>query len=246
MSRAAEAPQKTSTNLTPCSSWMQVRVLMAQGIRAELADLERVISPVLFSVTLLLLFSFAMGEIPPELKAKVYLAETFLTLLFSLQLSFSRLFEPDRQDHVFDLLRAYPVSHSAWFVAKYALILILGTATLLPTMFFGSFLNHSASSPVFSWAVIGIALLALAGLASLGVLLSAMTLKANSRQILYPLLYFPLTTPVLLAAIQSSLLILEKGSFPDSARPWVGLLLGFDAIYLTLGILLYPELMDES
>jgi heme exporter protein B len=124
--------------------------------------------------------------------------------------------------------------------------LMLGTATLLPTMFFGSFLNHSASTPVFSWAVIGIALLALAGLASLGVLLSAMTLKANSRQILYPLLYFPLTTPVLLAAIQSSILILQKGAFPDTARPWVGLLLGFDAIYLTLGILLYPELMDET
>lgn len=242
----ADASHVKGLTLPRSSPWQQVGVLISQGIKAELADLERVISPVLFSVTLLLLFSFSMGEVPPELKAKVYLAETFLTLLFSLQVSFSRLFEPDRQDHVFDLLRAYPVSHSAWFVAKYALILMLGTATLLPTMFFGSFLNHSASTPVFSWIVIGIALLALAGLASLGVLLSAMTLKANSRQILYPLLYFPLTTPVLLAAIQSSVLILEKGVFPEAARPWVGLLLGFDAIYLTLGILLYPELMDET
>lgn len=232
--------------LPRASAMQQCVLLIKQGLRAELADTERILSPILFSITLLLLFSFAMGEVPAELKPKVYLAETFLTLLFSLQVSFSRLFEPDRQDHVFDLLRTYPLSHSAWFVAKYILILILGTVTLLPTMFFGAFLNHSASTPVFSWSVIGIAFLALAGLASLGVLLSAMTLKANGRQILYPLLYFPLTTPVLLAAIQSSILILEQGRLPDPARPWVGLLLGFNTIYLTLGILLYPELVDET
>lgn len=232
--------------VTRASAWAQFRLLIMQGFRAELADMERLVSPVLFSVTLLLLFSFAMGEVPPDLKAKVYLAETFLTLLFSLQLSFSRLFEPDRQDHVFDLLRTYPVSHTAWFLAKYVLIFLLGSATLVPTMFFGAFLNHSASAPVFSWSVIAVGFLALAGLASVGVLLSAMTLKANSRQILYPLLYFPLTTPVLLAGVQSSLVILEKGGFTEASRPWMGLLLGFDAIYLTLGILLYPELVDET
>src|SRR5689334_21063352 len=116
------------------SPWRQFRTIVAQGVRAELADKERILSPVLFGVTMLLLFAFAVGEPEPELRRKLYVAQTYLTAFFALQLSFSRLFEPDRQDRVFDLMRSYPVSHTAWFLAKYLLVLILGAATLLPTM----------------------------------------------------------------------------------------------------------------
>lgn len=227
------------------SLWRQYRLILRQGVKAELADLERIVSPVLFAVTMLILFSFAVGELDASLRVRIYVAESFLTALFATQVGFARLFEPDRQDRVFDLLRTYPVSHTAWFLAKYTLVLILGAATVVPTMLFGAFLHQSAKQPLFSWTVLGIAGLALAGLAALGVLLSAMTLKANSRAILYPLLYFPLTTPVLLAAVQASLLQLEANA-TNSAKPWMGLLLAFDTIYLTLGILLYSELVDES
>lgn len=224
----------------------QYLLILSQGIRAELADLERLISPVLFAVTMLLLFTFAMGELDESLRARVYLAETFLTALFALQLAFSRLFEPDRQDRVFDMMRTYPVSHTAWFLAKYVLIFLLGLSTLLPTMLFGAFIHQSARTPLFSWSVLGVAALALAGLAALGVLLSALTLKASARQMIYPLLYFPLTTPVLLAAVQASLTILEDGSVTPIARSWLGMLLAFDVIYVTLGLLLYGELIDET
>lgn len=233
----------------PAGFGSQLKTLLHQGILAELADRERLVSPVLFGITMMILFSFALGEVDASLVKQIYLAETFLTAMFALQLSFSRLFEPDRQDRVFDLVRSYPVSHAAWFLAKYLLVLAVGLAVLAPTMLFGAFLHQTARQPVFSWSVCGIAVLALAGLAALGVLLSAMTLKANSRQMLYPLLYFPLTTPVLLAAVQSSLIILDGTQGPAAqagVRAWLGLLAGFDVIYFTLGILLFTELVDEG
>ncbi len=228
------------------SAWKQYLLLVTQGLRAELADRERLVSPALFAATMLVLFSFALGEVDASLKARIYIAETFLTAFFALQLSFSRLFEPDRQDRVFDLLRTYPVSHTAWYLAKYTLVMIVGVAVLVPTLLFGAFLHHTDKAPVFSWVVCGIALLALAGLAALGVLLSALTLKANSRQVLYPLLYFPLTTPVLLAATQASLIYLEAGKTTQPLQAWLGLLTGFDVIYFTLGILLFTELVDDA
>lgn len=228
------------------SAGAQYKTIVAQGLRAELADKERLVSPVLFSITMLLLFSFALGELDASLKARVYLAQTFLTAFFALQLTFSRLFEPDRQDRVFDLMRSYPVSHTAWFLAKYTLVVLLGLMVLAPTLLFGAFLHQTDKAPVFSWTVCGIALLALLGLAALGILLSAMTLKANSRQILYPLLYFPLTTPVLLAAVQASLLVLESAKDADALKAWLGLLAGFDVIYFTLGVLLFTELVDDN
>ncbi|TWW09985.1 hypothetical protein E3A20_08900 [Planctomyces bekefii] len=224
----------------------QFSIILTQGIKAELADLERLISPVLFAITMLLLFAFAIGEVDETLRAHMYLAETFLTLFFALQLAFSRLFEPDRQDRVFDMMRSYPVSHTSWFLAKYILVIVMGLTTLIPTMLFGAFINQTARTPLFSWSVLGIASLALAGLAALGVLLSALTLKATARQMLYPLIYFPLTTPVLLAAVQASLTVMEKSPDAGLTRSWLGLLLAFDVIYLTLGILLYSELVDEG
>jgi heme exporter protein B len=231
--------------VTP-NGFRQFSILVGQGIRAELADLERLVSPILFAVTLLVVFSFAVGEVEDAIRVKIYLAETFLTAFFALQIGFSRIFDPDRQDRVFDLMLTYPVSHNAWFLSKYAMVLLLGVATLLPTMFFGAFLHQSTKVELFSWTVCLIAFLALAGLAALGVLLSVLTLKANSRQILYPLLYFPLVTPVLLAAVQAADLYLRDGEVNDVVVPWLGLLLAFDTIYFTLSFLLFPELVDES
>jgi heme exporter protein B len=226
--------------------WQQYRIFLQHGLKAELADLERIISPVLFSVTMLLVFSFALGDVEPSMKAKVYLAQTFVTALLALQLSFSRIFEPDRLDRVFDQIRTYPISPTAWFSAKYSLVVLLGSSTLLPTIFFGAFLHQTEKQPLFSWSIVLVGMLGLAGLAAMGVLLATMTLKANSRQLLYPILYFPLTTPVLLAAVNASDLILQEGAINDHSAPWLWLLIGFDVIYTTLGVLLYPELVEEG
>jgi heme exporter protein B len=224
----------------------QYRLILRQGVGAELSDKERLVSPVLFAMTVLLLFSFAMGDMDESLRIRIYIAESFLTAFFALQLSFSRLFEPDQRDRVFDLMRTYPVAHGAWFLAKYTLLLALGALTLLPTMLFGAFLQQTARTPLLNGFVLLVALLALAGLAALGLLLSVMTLKANGRQLLYPLLYFPLTSPVLLAAVQASVLYMEAHAVTPPVRSWLGLLAAFDVIYFTLGLLLYGELVDDT
>lgn len=225
---------------------MQLVLLLRQGFSAELADKERLLSPVLFGVTMLVLFAFALGDVDPSLRIKVFVAQTFLTSFFALQVSFSRLFEPDRQDRVFDLIRTYPVSYTAWFLAKYLLLLLLGVLTLFPMLAISSFLSLGARDGVVLWPIFAIALTSLAGLAAIGILLSAMTLKAAARQILYPLLYFPLTAPVLLAAVNASLVYLENQKFTEVVQNWCYLLLLFDVIYFTLGLLLFAELVDDT
>jgi len=223
----------------------QLYILVRHGVRAEFAEKDRLISPFLFAATMLIMFAFAVGQVKEDLVIKIFLAQTFLTLLFALQTSFARIFDPDQKDKVFQLLQCYPINHSAWFLAKYILVLFVGTAILVPTMLLAGLLNHDPNIQLLNPMVFLVAFLALAGLASLGVLLSAMTLRASGREMLFPLLYFPLSTPVLLAAIQSSMVFLT----PDSAETplqWIGLLSSFDVIYFTLGILLFSELVDAE
>jgi ABC-type transport system involved in cytochrome c biogenesis permease component len=224
----------------------QLRLLFAQGWRGEMADKERLISPILFAVTMLLVFAFAIGEVDRSIVPRIFLAETFLTLFFALQLSFARVFDADRQDRVFDVMRSYPIGHSAWFLSKYGLVVVMGVLTLVPTMAVGALLNQQSGMPsLLNWVTFGVAMLTLLGLAALGVLLSAMTLRAQARQMLYPLLYFPLTAPVLLAAVQASLLYMEAGTFTDDVQAWLGLLAVANVIYFTLSLLLFGELVDD-
>ena len=175
----------------------------------------------------------------------VYVAQTFIAVFLGLQVSFARLFEPYQSDKVFDQLRTYPLSNSAWFLANYTLIIIMGSLVLMPVMLFAAFLQ-SAPEATLNWSIVGFAWLALLGLGAVGLLLSTMTLKAEARQIIYPILYFPLTTPVLLAAVQGSLSSIAASSSAETVWGWVGLLTIFDIIYFTLGILLFGELIDDT
>lgn len=221
--------------------------LFAHYAKLEIAQPERLLSALLFSVTFLLIFMFAMGQVEPDQVPAIFIAEAFLAGFFALQLSFSRSLEPDSQDGVFTLLKSYPLSTTAWFMAKYGLVLLMGVLILLPTIGFAAFFHTEARVPLIKPEIFAIALLSLLGLVAVGVLLSTLIMGSGTRQVLYPLLYFPLTTPVLLAAVESSRAVLIDGvAFSHLFQSWLGLLLVFDIIYCTLSVLLFGELVKAE
>lgn len=89
------------------TSLQQFKALVRLFYRSEKANLERLVSPILFAVTMLVLFFFAFGDLSSETKIKVYIAQIFLTIFLALQLAFLRVFEPDVQDdasHCYELI----------------------------------------------------------------------------------------------------------------------------------------------
>ena len=225
----------------------QLMVLLGLYVKLEFKKPERLLSALLFSVTFLLVFMFAMGKVEPAMVPPLFIAEAFLAGFFALQLSFARSLEVDSQDGVFSLLRSYPLAPAAYFTAKYLLVLLTGCLILLPSLFFAAFFHMDARQSLLIPEIFLIAFLSLFGLVAIGVLLSTLTLGAHSRQVLYPLLYFPLVTPVLLAAVESSRGILLNGySLGDMFQSWLGLLVVFNVIYTTLGFLLFGELVKAE
>jgi len=77
----------------------------------------------------------------------------------------------------------------------------------------------------------------------LGTILAAVTLKARARELLLPLVLFPLMVPVILATIRCMEALLRFGELGD-ALPWLRLLIGFDVIFLTVGILIFDWVVD--
>jgi heme exporter protein B len=228
------------------SFWEQVALVITHGARAEWADKERIISPILFAMTVILLFNFSLGDTDPRLRHQLFTAEAFMTGFLALQICYVRVFEPDQEDKIFELLRSYPLNPTAWYIGKYILVLILSSLILFPTVLIAAFIMYDPNGPLISWFFTLILWLSIMGLSAIGVLLSAITLKARARQILFPLLYFPLTTPVLLAGVSATLTYLDHQELNEAVQGWTGLLCLFNVIYLTLGILLFAEIVDDS
>ncbi len=225
----------------------QYLALLGQSLKVEWASTERWLSPLLFAATMIMLFVFSFGKVEPRFLPQLFIAATYITGFLSLQIAFSRVLEPDMGDRVFDQLRTYPLYPGAWFLSKYTIASILGLLILFPTLFLSNlFLNDSPQS-FFSLDIFAVAAIALLSLGALGVLLSTLMLRSNAKQILYPLLYFPLTTPVLLSAVESTHALLVDGkSLGYLMSSWLGLLVIFGIMYFTLSFLLFGELVKPE
>lgn len=230
---------------TTPSALRQFFHLTGQSLRTEFASSERLLSPILFAVTTLLTLSFALGSIPPEYKLESLIAQIFITTFFALQLSFSRIFDADEQDRLFDVMRSMPISGMAWFFSKFAQVFILGISVVVPTIFFATILGGSISAQL-SLGLLVSSTMSLFGLTAIGVLLMTLLLKASSRSLIFPLIYFPLTVPILLAAIETTKQYSLGGSWNDSSLTWLGLLAGFDVIYFVIGALFFEEIIQSS
>lgn len=223
-------------------SWIQsVQTLLAQSLRVDLSSKDRLITPIFFAAVILLLFSFAIPEQDPSLRSRVVVAESQLAIFFALQIAFSRAFEAERSDRVFDHLRLSPIASSAFITAKMLHVLIMGGFTVMFTGFLAVILQGQDPGVLGDPVVVAAAILSLLGLAGLGVLLAAITLRAEAQQILFPLLYFPLSVPVLICSTEALTQWLETRQWNDTLRGWSVMLMAFDAIYLTMALLLGAE-----
>ena len=82
------------------------------------------------------------------------------------------------------------------------------------------------------------------GFCVLGTIMSAITLRARARELLLPLVLFPLMIPVILATIRCMESIMRVGALGD-ATPWLRLLIGFDVIFLTVGVLIFDWVIES-
>jgi heme exporter protein CcmB len=215
--------------------------LLAQSLKVDISSPERLVTPIFFAVVVLLLFSFALPDQDPSLQKRMMIAQTQMAIFFALQLTFSRAFESERTDKVFEHLKMSPIDASAFVISKILHVMFVGGLTMLATAGLSVILQGQDLALILDPVVLGAFFLALLGLSGVGVLLSAVTLRADGQAILFPLLYFPLSVPVLLSSTEALAAWVERPVWTETMRGWSTILIAFDAIYLTMAILLAPE-----
>jgi len=212
-----------------------------KDIKLDLRSMENFISMLFFSVIILLIFAFAL---PADEKNHQLLSPGifWVTFLLSGLLSLNKTFQMEKDNACMDAMLLTPISRGAIFLGKMTgnLTFILAIQAILIPIF--SLLFYSQILDYF-FPLMLLSLIAAVGFSSLGTLLSGMTSDLRFKEILLPVLLFPLLIPLLLAAVKITQAILA-GEGLQGELDWLKLLLGFDGIFLVISYLTFDFVME--
>lgn len=220
----------------------QVILLLWKDLLLELRRRDSLLTMFFFGTLLLFVFHFSFDLAPDRIIA-VTPAMLWLAFLFTGTLGMTQLFQAERENHCLDALLLSPLDRGAFFLAKaiFNLLLMVAVELVVIPLFWILF-----NLPQWNLLpqIFLVTLLGTIGFCVLGTLMSAITLRARARELLLPLVLFPLMIPVILATIRSMEAVLRDGHFGD-ALPWLRLLIGFDVIFTTAGVLIFDRVVES-
>lgn len=222
------------------AAWLIAR----KDFTIEARSREIIATAAFFAVACVLVFSFSLvtdGRAPDGVAAGVL----WVGVAFSGTLSLGRLFERERAHDTLRTLLLAPVERPAVYLGKLLAVIMLMAAVgalLLPLT---GFLFDQAVVRAAPWLA-AVLLLGITGFAAIGTLFAAMLGRLRSRDVLLPVLLYPMSVPVLIAGVRATSALLEATG-PDfaTARMWMGVIAAFDAVFLTLALWTFEAVMEE-
>lgn len=206
-----------------------IGVLVWKDILLELRSRELVVSVLVFGLVVVIVFNFALN-VTPERVTTVAPGILWVAFAFAGILAMNRAFAREKEQGGLDGLLLTPVSRDSIFLGKAAasfLFMLLVEAILLPI--FAGLLNFSA----LSFTLVLTIVLATVGFALVGTLFSAIAVQTKSREILLPVLFFPVILPVIVGAVEATKQAIGGESIVGIGH-WLPLIGAFDALFLVI------------
>ena len=218
-------------------------LVLKKDLTVEVRSLEIAYTTLFFAVSCILFFAFALvkeGKAPEDGAAGIL----WIAIAFGGTLALGRTFERERQSETLRALLMAPAARPAIYVGKLLGIVALLAAAevvLVPLVAF-LFQAPLLSHPFWLAAVL---LSGTIGFAAVGTLFSAMLVRARSRDVLLPVLLYPITVPVIIAGVRGTAALLQPTMDVESVRFWIALLVAFDAVFVTLALWTFEPLMTD-
>ena len=219
----------------------QMITVAAKDLRSELRTKEALNASLAFALVILLLFSFAFDP-TSETTREISGGLLWLVFAFAGALILNRSFARELENDCLDALIASPVPGPALFLGKAIAnyLLLLGIEVVcLPV--FGVFYNvRWAQQPLWLLLVL---MLASWGVSVVGTVFSALTVNMRLRELMLPMLVYPMLIPCLMAAMQLTTPLLAGQPIEGDMLAWLRLLLGFDIIFTSLAVMLIDTVL---
>ena len=218
-------------------------LVLKKDVAIEMRSYEILSTTLFFAVACVAIFSFAFVK---EGQAEVDAAAGILwiAVAFAGTLALGRTFERERYGETLKALLMAPSPRPAIYLGK-----LLGIVTLMFVMeaLLVPMVAFLFNAPFFARPALLVALLALGttGYAAVGTLFAAMLVRARTRDVMLPILLYPITIPVIIAGVRGTSALLVSPVDDAVAMLWIGMLGFFDVVFITLSLWTFEPLMTD-
>ena len=218
----------------------QLGALLWKDLLAELRTRELLGGMIVFALLVLLIFNFAF-DLRVDNVAGVAPGVLWVAFTFAGVLGLGRSFILEKDRGSLDGLLVAPIERGAIYLAKLlGNLLFMTLVELIALPVFISFFNFGIVTPELALIVF----LGTAGFATVGTLFSAMAANTRAREVMLPIMIFPISVPVVIASVEATALALS-GSPPTNRLGWIELLAGFDLIFGILCFVVFDYVVEE-
>ena len=215
-----------------------------KDLRVEVRSRELIYTTLFFAVACVLVFAFALVRPEQPVSPDVSAGILWVAIAFSGTLALGRAFERERQGETLRALLLAPVERAAVYLGKLFALLVLMFAieiVIVPivALFFTAPIGRAP------WLLIAVLASGTIGFAAVGTLFAAMLVRAQSRDVLLPVLLYPIAVPVVIAGVRATAAIFAAEPDLALARGWLSMLVFFDAVFVTLALWTFGPVMSE-
>jgi len=219
----------------------KVLAIVIKDVSAELRTREMVSSMLVFSLLVILIFNFAF-DLRADNQRTLAPGVLWVAIAFGGMLGLSRSFIVEKDRGSIEGLLLAPMDRSAIYLGKMlGNVLFMAGVEIIILPIFVVLFNLSVGDLL---PLAGIMVLGTIGFAGVGTLFSAMVVHTRAREVLLPVLLFPVVIPVMLSAVRLTAAVLD-GLPMAEMQNWLSLLIAFDAIFLALSVILFDYVMEE-
>ena len=217
-----------------------VAAIVWKDLAAEFRSRELIGAMLVFAALVILIFNFAL-ELDIRTRQAVTSGVLWVTFTFAGTLGLNRSMAIEKDRGCLDGLLLAPVDRSAIYFGKAIgnfFFMLIVEAIILPM--YSVLYNVNLFQP----GLILVILLGSIGYTAVGTLLAAMAVQARTRDVLLPILLFPVLIPLLLAAVKASNGFLQ-GFEIEEIMPWVNIMIAYDVIFIAVAFMVFDYVVEE-
>ena len=224
------------------SGLSQILAIVHKDVLLELRSKEIITSMLVFSLIVIAVFNFIFDPGSEQIRTTAP-GILWVAIIFASNLGLSRSFAREHENAMMQGLLLCPVDRSLIYIAKVignVLFITIVQIVAVPIMIVLFDLDVSGILA----PLILILFLGTIGFAGLGTIFSTISANTKSREVMLPILLFPVSIPIILAATKSTSYLFSGKPFSETLS-WLRILVGFDIIFLVICYLLYEYVLEE-
>jgi heme exporter protein B len=216
------------------------RATLWKDLRLEWRSKDAINSMLFFSLLVVVVFSFSFDPSAEESR-QIAGGLVWVAFLFAAVVALNQTWARELRNQVLDAYRVSPAPANSLFLAKaIGNFIFVCVLEAFMTPLFVAFYRLRALGP--AWQLLIVAALGTWALVVNGTFFAAMSIRTRSREIMLPLLLFPISIPAILGMVQATTAVLNG----ESARVWIALLLSYDLVFTTACLLLFETVLNAE